>query len=158
MREFGVHSEVGKLRTVLVCGPSLAHERLTSGNCRDLLYDDVLWVHEARKDHYDFTLKMRERGVEVLELQDLVAQTLDDRDARAFVLDRRITENALGIHIAATIRPWLDELPSAQLAAFLIGGIAVSDLPEGLGKKMLNDAFGGTDLRAAADPQHAVSA
>jgi arginine deiminase len=144
MREFGVHSEVGKLRTVLVCGPSLAHERLTPGNCRDLLYDDVLWVHEARKDHYDFTLKMRERGVEVLELQDLVAQTLDDSVARAFVLDRRITENALGIHIAAAIRPWLDELPSAQLASFLIGGIAISDLPEGLGKKMLNDAFGGT--------------
>jgi arginine deiminase len=87
---------------------------------------------------------MRERGVEVLELHDLVAQTLDDREARAFVLDRRITENALGIHIAAAIRPWMDELPSAQLASFLIGGIAVSDLPEGLGKKMLNDAFGGT--------------
>jgi arginine deiminase len=45
MREFGVHSEVGKLRTVMVCRPGLAHQRLTPGNCKDLLFDDVVWVH-----------------------------------------------------------------------------------------------------------------
>jgi len=54
MRKFGVHSEVGKLRTVMVCRPGLAHQRLTPGNCHDLLFDDVIWVHEAQKDHYDF--------------------------------------------------------------------------------------------------------
>ena len=50
MRGFGVHSEVRKLRTVMVCRPSLAHQRMTPGNCHDLLFDDVLWVHEAQKD------------------------------------------------------------------------------------------------------------
>ena len=50
MRQFGVHSEVGKLRSVMVCRPGLAHQRLTPGNCRDLLFDDVLWVHEAQKE------------------------------------------------------------------------------------------------------------
>ena len=48
-RSFGVHSEVGKLKTVMVCPPGRAHERLTPGNCHDLLFDDVIWVHEARK-------------------------------------------------------------------------------------------------------------
>ena len=86
-RQFGVHSEVGKLRTVMVCRPGLAHQRLTPGNCHDLLFDDVIWVHEAQKDHYDFVLKMRERGVEVLELHDLLAETLEDPEARA--LDAR---------------------------------------------------------------------
>ena len=75
-REFGVHSEIGKLRTVMVCRPGLAHQRLTPGNCHDLLFDDVIWVHEAQRDHYDFVLKMRERGVEVLELHDLLAETV----------------------------------------------------------------------------------
>lgn len=50
MQSFGVHSEVGTLRTVLVCLPGLAHQRLTPGNRADLLFDDVLWVHEAQKD------------------------------------------------------------------------------------------------------------
>ena len=63
----------------MVCRPGLAHQRLTPGNCHDLLFDDVIWVHEAQKDHYDFVLKMRERGVEVLELHDMLAETLDSK-------------------------------------------------------------------------------
>ena len=97
MQKFGVHSEVGKLRTVLVCRPGLAHQRLTPGNAADLLFDDVLWVHEAQKDHYDFVLKMRERGIEVLDLHELLAETLKDKEARAWVLDRRITVNDVGL-------------------------------------------------------------
>src|SRR5690348_17365107 len=95
-RQFGVHSEVGKLRTVMVCPPGRAHERLTPGNCHDLLFDDVMWVHEARKDHFDFTLKMRERGIEVLDFSVLLGEALDDEAARSFVLQRRVTRNTVG--------------------------------------------------------------
>ena len=41
-------------------------------------------------------LKMQERGVEVLDLHDLLAETLADREARACVLDRRVTANDVG--------------------------------------------------------------
>jgi len=146
MREFGVHSEVGKLRTVLVCRPSLAHQRLTPGNCHSLLFDDVIWVQEAQKDHYDFTLKMKERGVEVLELHDMLAETLDDREAREFVLDRRITNNSVGITAGAFIRPWLDELPAKRLAMLLVGGIAIADLPEHSMKELMGKAFSHSDF------------
>ena len=82
---------------VMVCRPGLAHQRLTPGNAAELLFDDVLWVHEAQKDHYDFVLKMRERGIEVLDLHEMLAETLQDKAARAWVLDRRITANDVGI-------------------------------------------------------------
>ena len=146
MREFGVHSEVGKLRTVMVCRPSLAHQRLTPGNCHDLLFDDVIWVHEAQKDHYDFSLKMKERGVEVLELHDLLTETVEDRTARDFILDRRVTGNSVGIMAGSFIRPWLDELPAKVLAPLLIGGIAHSDLPESKMKTLLSNAYGHSDF------------
>ena len=83
-----MYSEVGTLRTVLVCRPGVAHQRLTPGNCHGVLFDDVLWVHEAQTDHNDFVLKMQERDVEVLELHDLLAKTLEKPEARRFVLDR----------------------------------------------------------------------
>src|SRR6185436_20645632 len=134
MHEFGVHSEVGRLRTVMVCRPGLAHQRLTPGNCKDLLFDDVVWVHEAQKDHYDFVLKMQNRGVEVLELHDLLAETMEEADGRRFVLDRLITPNTVGFQNSAFIRPWLDELEPTRLAAHLVGGITISDLPVGIGK------------------------
>jgi len=146
MQKFGVHSEVGKLRTVLVCRPGLAHQRLTPGNASDLLFDDVLWVQEAQKDHYDFVLKMRERGVEVLDLHELLAETLKDKTARDWVLDRRITVNDVGTSAARFIRPWLDEMPAEKLAEHLIGGVAILDLPKGELTTMLMDAFGGTDF------------
>jgi arginine deiminase len=146
MQKFGVHSEVGKLRTVLVCRPGLAHQRLTPGNAESLLFDDVLWVHEAQKDHYDFVLKMRERDVEVLDLHDLLAETLDDKEARAWVLDRRMTINEVGTGATQALRPWLDEMPSSKLAEHMIGGIAILELPKSEWSALLSQAFAGTDF------------
>ncbi len=74
----GVWSEAGKLRRVLVCAPGLAHQRLTPENCNELLFDDVIWLQQARRDHFDFVAKMDDRGVEVLELQDLLADVVAD--------------------------------------------------------------------------------
>jgi arginine deiminase len=146
MRQVGVHSEVGKLRTVMVCRPSLAHQRLTPGNCHDLLFDDVIWVHEAQKDHVDFVLKMQQRGIEVLELHDLLAQTLQEPEGRCFVLDRLITPNSVGHQNASFMRPWLDEADATWLANHLIGGITISDLPDGIGKAMMEEAFGAVEF------------
>jgi hypothetical protein len=59
---YGVHSEVGKLRKVLVCAPGLAHRRLTPSNNDELLFDDVMWVENAQRDHADFVNKLTQRG------------------------------------------------------------------------------------------------
>jgi len=144
--QFGVHSEVGKLRTVLVCRPGLAHQRLTPGNAAELLFDDVLWVQEAQKDHHDFVLKMRERGTEVLDLHELLAEAMKDKQGRAWVLDRRVTANDLGTGAPRFVRPWLDEMPADKLAEHLIGGIAILDVPKSEWATMLAEAYGGTDF------------
>src|SRR5580765_2889405 len=141
MHNVGVHSEVGKLRTVMVCHPGLAHQRLTPGNCKDLLFDDVIWVQEAQKDHYDFVLKMRERGVEVLELHELLTDTVADPEARAWILDRRITPTDVGPGTAPVLRAWLDQLPAETLAEHLIGGVAILDLPRSEQSAMLAEAY-----------------
>src|SRR3954451_8304491 len=149
---FGVHSEVGKLRTVMVCRPGLAHQRLTPGNCHALLFDDVLWVQEAQKDHYDFVLKLQSRGAEVLELHDLLAATLDDPEARSWILDRRITANSVGLVVTRAVRPWLDAMPAKQLADHLIGGIAIEDLPESESSALLLEILGGTSFLVSPIP------
>ncbi|MBE2243992.1 MAG: arginine deiminase [Burkholderiaceae bacterium] len=146
MQTLGVHSEVGKLRTVMVCRPGLAHQRLTPGNAEELLFDDVLWVQEAQKDHYDFVLKMRERGTEVVDLHEMLAETLADKGARDWVLERRITRNDVGLGLADTMRAWLGEMPAPKLAEHLIGGIAILDLPKSDRVAMLAEAFDPTDF------------
>ncbi|UNB51390.1 arginine deiminase [Mycolicibacterium sp. YH-1] len=126
---YGVHSEVGKLRKVLVCSPGLAHERLTPSNCDDLLFDDVLWVQNARRDHFDFIDKMRDRDVEVVELHNLLTETMDIPEAKKWLLDRKIVPNEVGLGLVDDTRGFLDSLQTRRLSEFLIGGMSTRDLP-----------------------------
>ena len=125
----GVHSEVGRLRKVLVCSPGLAHERLTPSNSDDLLFDDVMWVENAQRDHLDFVNKLTNRGVEVVELHDLLAQTMAIPDARTWLLDRKVVPNRVGLGLLEPTRTYLDSLAEKELARVLIGGLSTHDLP-----------------------------
>jgi arginine deiminase len=127
---YGVHSEVGRLRKVLVCAPGMAHARLTPSNCDELLFDDVIWVERARRDHRDFMTALSERGVEVVELHDLLTETLTVPGAKEWLLDRKITTNQVGLGLVAETRAYLDGMPERSLAEFLIGGLASTDLPD----------------------------
>ncbi|QAY62591.1 arginine deiminase [Xylanimonas allomyrinae] len=129
---FGVHSEVGRLRTVLVCRPGLAHERLTPRNNHDLLFDDVLWVQNAVRDHEDFVRRLRERGVDVVELHDLLAQTLAVPGARDWLLDRKIVPDEVGLGLLTDTRAYLETLDDVALAEHLVGGLSTRDLPASL--------------------------
>jgi arginine deiminase len=120
---------VGTLRKVLVCSPGLAHERLTPTNCDDLLFDDVLWVQNARRDHFDFMDKMRDRGVEVVELHNLLTETMEIAEARTWLLDRKIVANEVGLGLVEDTRAFLDSLQPRRLAELLIGGMSIRDLP-----------------------------
>ena len=126
---YGVHSEVGRLHKVLVCAPGLAHRRLTPTNADDLLFDDVMWVENAQRDHAHFVNKLRTRGVEVVELHDLLAQTVAMPDARSWLLDRKIVPNEVGLGMVDDTRAYLESLEPAKLAEYLIGGLATADLP-----------------------------
>ncbi|WP_312601248.1 arginine deiminase [Pseudomonas luteola] len=133
----GVHSEVGKLRKVLVCSPGLAHQRLTPSNCDDLLFDDVIWVNQAKRDHFDFVTKMRERGVEVLEMHNLLTETVKNPEALKWILDRKIVPNQVGIGLVNETRAWLESQEPRHLAEFLIGGVSGSGLPDTSGSEMV---------------------
>jgi arginine deiminase len=127
---YGVHSEVGRLHKVLVCAPGLAHRRLTPSNNDELLFDDVMWVENAQRDHADFVNKLTQRGVEVVELHGLLAETMEVPGARDWLLDRKIEVNHVGLGLVEGTRAFLESLPARALAESLIGGLATNDLPE----------------------------
>lgn len=150
---FGVHSEIGKLRKVIVSRPSLAHDRLTPRNCHELLFDDVMWVEQARRDHAEFCSLMTERGVEVFDIQDLLAEAVAaDPEARKFMLDRLITPNMVGFGFSDDIRGWLDGLDAKTFARHMLGGVIYKDLPKGLIDRQLDKLIPGTDFVLPAVP------
>jgi arginine deiminase len=133
---FGVHSEVGKLRRVMIHRPDLELKRLTPANHDDLLFDDVMWVRRARQQHDAFADLLRDRGVEVWYLEELLAETLASAEARTWVLDRAVTAFTVGAGMADEVRAYLEEVDPTVLADHLIGGLTVreaADLLKGKG-------------------------
>ncbi|GES40793.1 arginine deiminase [Rhizobium dioscoreae] len=129
MNVLGVHSEVGRLREVMVHRPDLSLRRLTPDNCRALLFDDVLWVKRARQEHDVFVDALRERGVIVQSLGELLMETMALPKARRWLLDRRVESAVVGRDMVDELRGWLNEMPADQLATCLVGGIARAELP-----------------------------
>ncbi len=129
MEALGVHSEVGKLREVIVHRPDLSLRRLTPENCHALLFDDVLWVKKARQEHDGFVDALRERGVVVHEFGKLLAEVLDQPDGRRWLLGRRINAATVGHDMVDELTGWFDQMTAERAAELLIGGVARADLP-----------------------------
>jgi arginine deiminase len=146
--KFGVHSEVGQLRKVMVCAPGRAHARLTPTNCDALLFDDVMWVENAKRDHFDFMQKMRDRGVDVVEMHNLLAETVAIPEARKWIIDNQVVPNQVGLGLVDEIKSYLHGLSDRDLAETLIGGLSTEEFPESIGGEQLQlikDAAGVTE-------------
>ena len=147
--KYGVHSEAGKLRKVMVCSPGLAHQRLTPNNCDELLFDDVLWVNQAKRDHFDFVTKMRERGIDVLEMHNLLTDIVAMPEALDWILDHKVTPNQVGVGLVNEVKAWIKSLEPRKAAEYLIGGVSADDLPDSFGGKtieMFRDFLGHTSF------------
>src|SRR5215510_9961655 len=114
--KYGVHSEVGQLRKVMVCAPGRAHQRLTPSNCDALLFDDVLWVDVAKRDHFDFVTKMRDRGIEVVEMHNLLTETVAVPEGKKWILDNQVIPDQVGLGLIDELRSYLEGLPDRALA------------------------------------------
>jgi arginine deiminase len=146
--KYGVYSEVGQLHKVMVCAPGRAHQRLTPTNCDDLLFDDVMWVEAAKRDHFDFMQKMRDRGIEVVEMHNLLTETVTIPEARKWILDNQIVPNQVGRGLVEEIGAFLEQMPPRELAETLIGGLSSNEIPDHGEKgllKLVRDALGVTE-------------
>ena len=162
MEGFGVHSEVGRLRKVLVHRPELSLQRLTPSTHDELLFDDVLWVERAQYEHDQFVARTRERGVEVFVLRDLLAETLAaSEEACRRLVELAASEYTVGVSLVDEVRAVLWGMKPDQLAKHLIGGLTVAESGLDLGRFRV--APGGRArrherLRPASAAQHAVHA
>ncbi|WP_181310941.1 arginine deiminase [Nocardioides campestrisoli] len=127
---FQVQSEVGLLKRVILHRPGLELKRLTPSNKDEFLFDDVLWVRRAQHEHDAFAGALREEGIQVHLLADLLRETLAIEDARAHVLDGTVNELVYGPVATPLIRDLFDLMPDDELTEVLIGGMTKAELLE----------------------------
>ncbi len=154
MQGFFVGSEVTRLRRVLLHRPELSLKRLTPRNFEDLLFDDVLRVERAAQEHDHFAATLRAHDVEVLLLQNLLAELLELEEARDWVVNRQVSEHQLGPMLAGELREQLGSLDGAELARALIGGVTRDDVEISVQSITSEVLLGETDFLLPPLPNH----
>ena len=108
----------------------------------------MLWVENAKRDHFDFVTKMRDRGIEVVEMHNLLAETVAVPEGKKWILDNQVVPNQVGLGFIDELRSYLEGLGDRELAETLIGGLSTHDFPEKVGGKALKvvkEAAGATE-------------
>lgn len=142
-----VTSEIGKLKSVLVHLPGREIDLMVPPMMAQLLFDDILYGQVAREEHRRFQQLIRYIADDVIDIEDLLAEVLQDEDAKEFIVRDLAKRNRLRRPLVARL---LDE-PADKLAETLIGGIlreqeASGDLPK-------FDLFPVPNLFFSRDPQ-----
>src|SRR5690606_3017583 len=121
---YGVTSEVGVLRTVMLHRPGAELRRLTPRKSDQLLFDGIPRVGRAQQEHDMFAEVLRGRGVEVLLLADLLAETLEvSGAARIQGISAAVDARRLGHTLADELSAHLRGVAAADLAEILMAGM-----------------------------------
>jgi arginine deiminase len=129
----GADSEVAPLRSVLLHRPGPELKRLTPRNNDELLFDGIPWVGRAQDEHDAFAQALRDHGVEVLYLTDLLVETLENESARAECITDVTGDPRLGETLRQVVRRHLEGLHPEDLALVLTAGLAHDELTRGRG-------------------------
>jgi arginine deiminase len=111
-----VTSEIGALRSVLIHTPGRELVAVTPGNREAYLYDDIIDLDIAVREHRRFTAVL-ERFAEVFEVRDLLAEVAAQPEAREFLVTR-----ALEVVPSDALAKRLEGLPPEELVSVMIEG------------------------------------
>jgi arginine deiminase len=128
-----VDSEVSPLRTVMLHRPGPELARLTPRNNDSLLFDGIPWVGRAQEEHDAFAEALRQRGVEVLYLGELLIETLAVEQARAELTASVLDDRRLGDTLRAGVGRYLADQDERRLADVLMAGLAHEEMKPGPG-------------------------
>jgi arginine deiminase len=129
----GADSEAGWLRTVLVHRPGAELKRISPRSRGRLLFDRLPWVARAQEEHDAFTQILRDHGVEVLYVTELLQDALEYAAARDAAISSALDDRPLGDDLRGVVRDHLAGLDSETLAQALIAGITPAELRAGRG-------------------------
>lgn len=132
-RLYGVDSEVGRLRTVLVHRPGAELRRVTPNHKCGMLFASLPWAERAQAEHDAFASALREQGVAVLYLTELLQDALEYAAARKQAVKWVLSDPRLGEELRGQLEEHLDGLRPEELAQLLIMGLARDEFRGGRG-------------------------
>ena len=132
--ETGIHntSEIGRLKRILLHRPGGELENLMPDYLERLLFDDIPYLQEAQREHDAFADCLRQQGVEVVYLTDLVVESLTDGDVRRALLHQFLEESGVtDQRTREALAEYLSAMPDKEMVAAMMAGVRKSQLKNG---------------------------
>lgn len=126
-----VYSEIGKLKTVLLHCPGSELENIGPAHLQQLLFNEILYINQAQKEHNQFSDILKKEGVEVLYITELMAEVLKDNKIRKEFLDDFLKEGSSDVTgLKDNILEYLNEFSPEELIKKCVGGIKRGDIQD----------------------------
>ena len=127
MSERGVRvtSEIGRLRSVICHTPGAELLAVTPMTKEDFLYDDIIDLDEASREHRRFKALLA-RFAEVHEVTDLLGDILEVPEARSFLIER-----VMDVARSEPLGEFLQDRPGDELVSMFVEGREVEEGPLG---------------------------
>lgn len=130
-----VYSEIAKLKTVLLHCPGEEIENIMPEYLQELLFNEIIYLKQARKEHNEFADILRKEGVEVLYLTDLMADILEDYNIRQEFLREFLAEGKVSAQgLPEATMEFLKSYSPKELARKCIIGVRKEELKDSMPK------------------------
>lgn len=124
-----VYSEIGRLKKVLLHRPGAELDNLIPSLLEELLFDEIPWLEMAQKEHDAFAAKLRELGVEVYYLEELVAEVIADKDVKEEFLNQFLEESRLySSSKKQAVYEYLNAMDNLELVKKTMAGIRSTEI------------------------------
>ncbi len=138
-----VHSEIGNLKSVLLHCPGEEVENIVPDYLRRLLFDEIVYLEQARREHNQFADILRNEGVEVVYLTDLMADVLKKSDVKEEFVKEFIEEGKASTQgLQEAIMELFSDYSPKELIKKCIAGVRKEELnhikPKSLGDMVKN--------------------
>lgn len=134
--KINVFSEIGKLNSIILHRPGKELLNIVPDLMQDLLFDEIPYMEQAQKEHDGFAQVLRDNGVEVFYIEDLVSESLKNDEIRNEFIGEFINEaNIRGPREIELVEDLLHGIKdNNELVAKMVEGIRKDELPVFQGK------------------------
>ncbi|TWP19676.1 arginine deiminase, partial [TM7 phylum sp. oral taxon 352] len=124
-----INSEIGVLKTVLLHRPGEELENLTPDYLKDLLFDDIPHLKVAQQEHDEFANVLRDHGVEVLYLDELVTEALNSDNLKAEFVDEMLAASKQDSRrVTQSLRDYLLSMPTNKMVRKIMAGVRKDEI------------------------------
>ena len=132
-----VNSEIGRLKKVMLHRPGKELENLMPEYLERLLFDDIPYLRIAQEEHNSFADILRQNGVEVVYLSDLVAESIINQDVKEQLIQELIDDASITTSRERDIlTDYFRALDNKTMIAKMMAGIRKTEIQQAEGKSL----------------------